>query len=309
MIAEDPTAARQMQPALDEAVARGRCPTPAPVWSFRLADPPECVPRFAARVPDVEQRDDDLVLFDRFFHVVCALNPALVHGRLDQFDTNLALLERYPHVPIACLWRAGLEAVRTVVLGGNLDETALDALVRFGAAAPSYIRLTNARAAVSVGGRDQAAELIAELPGPGAGAIADAVMGAVLALHDDHVLDAGRLVTEAINLESGHVWTELRPDLLELAAVVASRCDDHERAVLLLAAGESARVETGVGFRFRDQQAWRSTTPSQPPTPSSPTSRSTTCARKARRCRPTKHSPTPAGAAASVAAHPLAGTP
>ncbi len=81
-------------------------------------------------------------------------------------------------------------------------------------------------------------------------------MGAVLALHDDQVLDAGRLVTEAINLESGHVWTELRPDLLELAAVVASRCDDHQRAVLLLAAGESARVETGVGFRFRDQQAW-----------------------------------------------------
>ena len=241
IVAEDPTAARRLQPAVDQAVEGGRCPTPALVWSHRLADPPECVPRLVGLVPDVEHRADDLFLFDRFFHVVHALGPAVVHGRLDQFEANLPLLERYPHIPIAHLWRAGLEAVRTVVLGGDLDEAALDALVGFGAHAPPYIRLTNARAAVSVGGRDQAAELIAELAEPGAGAIADAVMSAVLALHDDQVLDAGRLVTEAINLESGHVWSELRPDLLELAAAVAARCDDHQRAVLLLAAGESAR--------------------------------------------------------------------
>jgi hypothetical protein len=82
-------------------------------------------------------------------------------------------------------------------------------------------------------------------------------MHAVLALHDDQVRDAGRHVTEAINLESDHVWTELRPDLLELAAVVASRCSGHRRAIVLFGAGESARDETGVGFRFRDQQAWR----------------------------------------------------
>ena len=86
--------------------------------------------------------------------------------------------------------------------------------------------------------------------------IADALMQAVLALHDDRVLDAGRLVTEAISQEAHHVWIELEPDLLEIAAVVASRCDDHERALTLLGAGESARAATGVHFRYRDQQHW-----------------------------------------------------
>ena len=92
IVAEDPTAGRRLQPAVDQAVEGGRCPTPALVWSHRLADPPECVPRLAGLVPDVEHRDDDLFLFDRFFHVVHALGPAVVHGRLDQFDANLPLL-------------------------------------------------------------------------------------------------------------------------------------------------------------------------------------------------------------------------
>ena len=126
----------------------------------------------------------------------------------------------------------------------------------FAIAAPPSARLRNARGAVSVGGRDQAADLVASLSGPGAADLADAGMRAVLALHDDQVLDAGRAVTEAITLESDHIWIELRPDLLELAAVVASRCNDHQRALVLLAAGERARVEAEVGFRFRDQQAW-----------------------------------------------------
>ena len=81
-------------------------------------------------------------------------------------------------------------------------------------------------------------------------------MQAVLALHDDRVLAAGRLVTEAIAAEADHVWIELEPDLLEIAAVVASRCDDHERALILLGAGESARHATGAHFRYRDQQRW-----------------------------------------------------
>ena len=81
-------------------------------------------------------------------------------------------------------------------------------------------------------------------------------MQAVLALHDDRVLDAGRLVTQAIGAEADFVWIELQPDLLEIAAVVASRCDDHERALVLLVAAESARAATGVHFRFRDQQRW-----------------------------------------------------
>ena len=81
-------------------------------------------------------------------------------------------------------------------------------------------------------------------------------MQAVLALHDDRVLDAGRLVTEAMAAEADFVWIELQPDLLEVAAIVASRCDDHERALILLGAGESARAATGVNFRYRDQQQW-----------------------------------------------------
>ena len=46
------------------------------------------------------------------------------------------------------------------------------------------------------------------------------------------------------------------PTCSEIAAVVASRCDDHERALVLLGAGESARAATGVHFRYRDQQHW-----------------------------------------------------
>ena len=98
--------------------------------------------------------------------------------------------------------------------------------------------------------------MIDELCGGHFGSIADALMQAVLALHDDRVLDAGKLVTEAIEREADRVWIELEPDLLEIAAIVASRCDDHERALILLGAGESARVATGVSFRYRDQHGW-----------------------------------------------------
>jgi DNA-binding NarL/FixJ family response regulator len=70
------------------------------------------------------------------------------------------------------------------------------------------------------------------------------------------VLAAGRLVTQAMAAEADHVWVELRPDLLEIAAVVASRRDDHERALVLYGAGASARAATGVRYRYRDQQHW-----------------------------------------------------
>ena len=79
-------------------------------------------------------------------------------------------------------------------------------------------------------------------------------MQAMLALHDDRVIDASRLVTDAMAAEADFVWIELEPDLLEIAADVASRCDHHERPLILL--GQSARTATGVNFRYRDQQQW-----------------------------------------------------
>ena len=123
---------------------------------------------------------------------------------------------------------------------------------------------------MSVGGRHQAARLINELAGVASGEIADAVMQAVLALHDDRVLDAGRLVTQAMAAEADHVWIELEPDLLELAAVVASRCDDHERASSC-SAPASRHGRDGRRFRFRDQQHWIDDSASAPPRSSTPT--------------------------------------
>ena len=108
------------------------------------------MPRAAAPCPTSSCRDDDLFLFDRFFHVIEVLGTALVHGRLDQFDVNLSLLERYPSVPIASLWRAGCEAV-AIVLGQQPDEQPSRRSCRLAAAAPPSARFYNARAAVSVG--------------------------------------------------------------------------------------------------------------------------------------------------------------
>jgi DNA-binding NarL/FixJ family response regulator len=146
--------------------------------------------------------------------------------------------------------------VRKVIDDKELDgmETAL--VATFCLVAPVFVRLPAARAAVAVGGAAVADELIRGLGGGPAGDIADPCMQAVLALHDDRVLDAGRLVTEALAAEATLVWIELEPDLLELAGVVASRCGDHERALVLLGAGEAARITTDVGFRQRDQQRW-----------------------------------------------------
>jgi DNA-binding CsgD family transcriptional regulator len=134
-------------------------------------------------------------------------------------------------------------------------ETAL--VATFCLVAPVFVRLPAARAAVAVGGAAVADELIRGLRAGGlAGDIADPCMQAVLALHDDRVLDAGRLVNEALAAEATLVWIELEPDLLELAGVVASRCGDHERALVLLGAGETARIATNAGLRQRDQQRW-----------------------------------------------------
>ena len=259
-VAADPTAARPILDVIHAAIARGRCPAPSLLWFNDLPAAPACVPLYAIHVPDVEARDDELFVLDRCFHAVGVLSPAVfVHGRLDQFDVHLALLERYRHFFLAETWLDGCTATRTIVTGDDLDDAGLHALVHHAAQAPVYVRYGNARAAISVGGRDVAAQLIAELDEAGAGKIADAVVQAVLRLHDDRILDAGHLLASAIALESNHVWTELRPDLLELSAVVAGGCHDHRRALVLLGAGQAARQTTGVHYRHRDQQAWIAT--------------------------------------------------
>ena len=90
--------------------------------AVRLGEPPNAVPRCATRFPDVDLRNDDLFLVDRFLYVVYLLGNALIHGRTDQFDTNLGFLARYPNVPIARIWCDGLGAVRKVIDGDDLDE-------------------------------------------------------------------------------------------------------------------------------------------------------------------------------------------
>ena len=256
LIMHDPAEAVRIAPVVEAAMTNGRCPCPASTALSQVPSPPEAAPRAAVHQPDVEDRNDDLFLFDRFFHVLHVLGGSLVHGRADQFDANLPLFDRYPHIPIARIWAAGVKAIRKVVLDQELDSEDLTGLADFAMAAPVWPRRCNVRALVSVGGREQAAILIGDLAGTTPGDLADAEVRAVLALHDDEVVDAGRAVIEAINREADHIWIELRPDLLELAATVASRCNDHQRATILISAGERARVDAGVGFRFRDQQAW-----------------------------------------------------
>ena len=252
---EVPDDARRYATVIDAAIARGRCPNRA-VRLCDVAEPPNAVPRCANRLADVELRVDDLFLVDRVLYVAYLLSSALIHGRTDQFDANLGFLARYPHFPIARSTLDALSAVRKVIDGDDLAEHELQSLTNYSADAPIHIRLSGARAAVSSGGRHLTRRLTDELRRGRAGETADALMQAVLALHDDRVLDAGRLVTQAMSAEADFVWIELQPDLLEIAAVVASRCDDHERALILLAAAESARTATGVRFRFRDQQQW-----------------------------------------------------
>ena len=174
---------------------------------------------------------DDLFLVDRVLYVVYLLSNALIHGRTDQFDTNLSLLARYPHFPIARSSLHALGAVRKVIDGDELDEHELQSLTNYAADAPIHLRLAAARATVSIGGRHQTGRLTDELRRGRAGATADGLMQAVFALHDDCVLDTGRLVTQAMAAEADFMWIELEPDLLEITAVVASRCDDHERAL------------------------------------------------------------------------------
>ena len=184
----------------------------------------------------------------------------------------------------------------------------MDALVSFGAAGPACVRLPTpaqrSRSAVAT----RRPNSIAGLAGPGAGGIAHAVMQAVLALHDDQVLDAGRLSPPPSPPSPSHVWIELRPDLLELAAVVASRCDDHQRALLLLAAGARARVDTGVRFRFRDQQAWIDAALAAARTELGD-DQVDSCRAQAASMTTDDAFASPAVAAASVGAQPLAGTP
>ena len=121
---EVPDAARRYAAAIDAAVARGRCPNES-MRLCPLGEPPNCVPLCATRFPDVELRSDDLFLVDRFLHVVYLLGHALIHGRTDQFDTNLGFLARYPNIPIARIWGDGLGAVRKVIDGDDLDEREL----------------------------------------------------------------------------------------------------------------------------------------------------------------------------------------
>jgi hypothetical protein len=207
-----------------------------------LGEPPNAVPRCATRFPDVELRSDDLFLVDRCVYVVYLLSNALIHGRTEQFDANLGFLARYPDFRIARFFFHGLSAVRKVIDGEDLDERELQSLASYSGDAPTFVGLYSARASVSAGGRHRADRLINELRRGRAGETADALMQAVLAVHDDRVLDAGRLVTEAMAAEAVHVWIELEPDLLEIAAIVASRCDDHERALILLARARRGRV-------------------------------------------------------------------
>jgi len=140
---EVPAKARRYATSVDAAIVRGRCPT-RPVRLCDLGEPPNCVPRLATRFADVELRSDDLFLMDRFLYVVVVLGNALVHGRTDQFDSNLGFLARYPHYPVARFWFHGLSAVRKVVDGDDLDERELKSLANFSVNAPVVVRLSSA---------------------------------------------------------------------------------------------------------------------------------------------------------------------
>lgn len=118
------------------------------------------------------------------------------------------------------------------------------------------MRYYGVRALLSVDAADQAGPMIAGLPGPGVARVASAIVQAVLALRDDRVLDAAREVATAAVAEVDDSWDDVRPDVLELAAVVASRCQDHQRALVLAGAAEHCRERNGVAYRWRDQQRW-----------------------------------------------------
>ncbi len=123
--------ARRYAAAIDAAVARGRCPdrVDAPVSARRATElraasaPPGSPTSSCAATTCSSSTGSSTSSY--------LLGHALIHGRTDQFDTNLGFLARYPNYRIARIWGDGLGAVRKVIDGDDLDERELQSLATY----------------------------------------------------------------------------------------------------------------------------------------------------------------------------------
>ena len=290
------------------AAARARL-----VWLSRTRRPARTASRAcAARLPDVELRDDDLFLFDRFFHVVDVARhrarprSARPVRRQPRRCSSATRTSRSPS-----LWRAGSRPSAQSSAATSLDDAGhRGARVVRAPPRPPSARLPTPAPPCRSAGATRPPTSIAELAGPGAGEIADAVMRAVLALHDDQVLDAGRPSPRrspsrptTSGSSCGPTCSSSPPSSRPAATTTSGRWSCSAPA-------SEPASSAGVGFRFRDQQAWIDDVLAAATRPSSTLDQiDRTSTHRARRCRPTTPWPTPDAAAASVGAAHRAGTP
>ena len=252
----DRTAANTIR--LASEAAAGRASLLQPIWLTdglpRDDRNPYGVPSsLPSRGPDVHATS---FLQHRLLHATYLVGGALTHGRTDSFDEFLPFIQQYAHIPIWAFIGAATTSIAKLVRGAPLTRAEVASMRNMAAAAEAGWRFLNARALVSVDGADLADELIDSLAGPGSATVVRPLIDSAVALHEDRVLDAERLIAEAVLAEQSWMWDDLRPDLIETSAIVAGRVADHSRAMRLMGAAIACREGNGIGYRWRDQERW-----------------------------------------------------
>lgn len=232
--------------------------------SMRLQHP---FPEFAA--PDITnvwpsdqvlarppRSGDELFLLDRLLNANVSGQQAFLRGDDDALARIEELLGGYEHMAMTSMWRTGMTALRAVLAGRSLNDAQHAAVAWFTIAGSAEPRYLSARILLATGGRHHGDILWRSFDRPGAGTVVRPLLDLVIALHGDDLGAAEQSLAATLAAEEAHPWPAGHHDVLELAAVLALRHGDRDRAAALLEAARPVRARAGHAARWPDQQGW-----------------------------------------------------
>ena len=166
------------------------------------------------------------------------------------------VLRPYQNLMVTAMWFTGENALRSVLHDRPLNEAEHNAIAWFTIAGDSFHRYVSGRLLLSTGGRPYGDALWKTFERPGAGTVALPLLEMVGALHADDVPTAEAMLRRVLAAEADHPWPEGHDDILEMAAVVALRRGDHDRAAALVDSARICRARRHCSFRYADQRRW-----------------------------------------------------
>lgn len=199
---------------------------------------------------------DELFLLDRLLAVHLSGMGAMLRGDEDAVAAVVEVLRPYEGLTMTSMWATGTQALLSVLHDRPVTGAEHNAIAWFTLAGETFHRYFSARLLLATGGRSYGDILWKLFERPGAGTVALPVLDIVTALHADDDERAAAALRTTLEAHAAHTWPQGQYDIVELAAVLALRRGDADRAAELLHAARGSRARQSVSFRYPDQRRW-----------------------------------------------------